>query len=252
MQIRTLLSIRSLPMAIISCFLLVGCIGTTSRLGMVKEADTGLMFGSVIERNLVTDASFFSNRGIKVRIRNTSGDIALDLYQFKSRLEQAYRGIGYEPTDGDDFGLIVDVNLRYSGQIQTNLGSEFSFLGAAAGGLAGYSVNDGFGAAVGTVAGATLGSIVGSFITDDTFIVVADVTFGVIKESKSTSSKTISFSHSTNADSDNEEEEDVGTRSFRSTHETSIAVFAGGRNVTQSEIAEQVRSRIIRIVSNII
>lgn len=234
---------------------LSSCIGvgaSTNRSGMVQQEGTGLMYGSVIENNFVTDSSFFKNKKIKVRTRNTSGDPTFDLRQFENQLARAYQNVGYEPTSKDDFGLIVDVNVRYSGQIQSNLSAEYGFLGAAAGGLAGYNSDGGFGAAVGTVAGATLGSVIGSYVTDDTFIIVADVTFGIIKKKKSTTSKTITFSRSTNTQNDDDEDDDVGTRSFRKTERTSIAVFAGGRNVSQSEIAGEVRQRIIRIVSNII
>ena len=112
--------------------LLVGC-AQPSRMGMVKDPQTGLQFGSVVEKNLVTDASFHENKKIKVRIRNTSGDTAFDLYGFQSHIESAYRQAGYSPTSGDDFGLLVDVNVMYSGQIQTNLMSQYAFLGASAG-----------------------------------------------------------------------------------------------------------------------
>ncbi len=235
--------------------LITGCTGvgaSTTRVGMVEQEGTGLMFGSIIEDNFVTDSSFYKNKKIKIRTRNTSGDPTFDLKQFEQQLSTAYRSAGYEPTSNDDFGLLVDVNVRYSGQIQSNLSNQYGFLGAAAGGLAGYNSDGGFGAAVGTVAGATLGSIIGSFVTDDTYIIVADVTFGVIKES--ISSKTITFSNSTDIqnDKDEDDEEDTGKRSFKSTHSTGISVFAGGRNIQQSEISGEVRQRIIRIVSDII
>jgi hypothetical protein len=126
--------ISALPFAgmIAVAFLLAGCAPPT-RLGMVKDPQTGLMFGSQIERNFVTDATFYKNRKIKVRIRNTSGDTAFVLRQFSKNLRAAYAANGYEPTADDDFGLLVDVNVRYSGQVQTNLAAEFAFLGGVAG-----------------------------------------------------------------------------------------------------------------------
>jgi len=247
----------SLFSALAMAILLVGCAGNigqpTTRLGMVKDPGSGLMFGSVVEKSLVTDASFYKNRKIKVRIRNTSGDVAFGLRQFTDQIRAAYVENGYQTTDGDDFGLLVDVNVRYSGQVQTNLANEFSFLGATAGGIAGASTHGAVGGAAGIAAGATLGAIVGSFVTDDTYIIVADVTFGVIKET-SDSRKTITFSRSEklkNIDDPNEDEK-VTKRGFKQAHRTGVAVFAGGRNVPQSRIAGEVRHRIVRIVSEFI
>ena len=249
---RKLISAAPLAGMIALAFLLAGCAPPT-RLGMVKDPQTGLMFGSQIERNFVTDATFYKNRKIKVRIRNTSGDTAFGLRQFTEKLRAAYAANGYEPTNDDDFGLLVDVNVRYSGQVQTNLAAEFAFLGGVGGGIAGYRSNTTAGTAIGVAAGATLGSIIGSFITDDTYIIVADVTFGVIKTSKK-SKKRITFSRSAklkNID-DPDEEEKVVLSGFKKAYSTGVAVFAGGRNVPQVRIAGEVRQRIIRIVSDFI
>ncbi len=225
-----------------------------ARLGMVKDPDTGLQFGSVVEKNIVTDASFHKNKRIKVRTRNTSGDVAFDLRTFTRQIEAAYQAAGYQPTTGDDFGVMVDVNVMYSGQIQTNLANEFAFLGATAGGIAGYRSNTTAGTAIGVAAGATLGSIIGSFITDDTYIIVAKVTFGIIKGPAKRDGKTITFSRGITGHPEDEEEreEKRQERGIRNAVSTGVSVFAGGRNVRQSEIAEQVRQRFVRIISDII
>lgn len=237
-----------------SLSLLSACIGQpTTRMGMVKDPKTGLMFGSVIGNNLVTDASFYNNNKIKVRTRNTSGDLAFGLREFTNQLKDTYSQNGYEPTSKNDFGLLIDVNVRYSGQIQSNLASDYSFLGAAAGGIAGYRSQANAGTAIGAVAGATLGSILGSFVADDTYIIVADITFGVVKKFKK-SKKTVTFSNSVklkNLD-DPDEDDQVLNRGFKKTLRTQVSVYAGGRNVTQAEISRQVRERIIRIVGDFI
>lgn len=250
---------NALPVLLAFCAILIGttlsgCIGApTSRLGMVKDKDTGLMIGSRVEKSIVTDSSFHKNKKIKVRIRNTSGDTAFDLYDFRSQLERAYAETGYEPTSGDDFGLLVDVNVRYSGQIQSNLSQQYGFLAAAAGGITGYRSNATAGTAIGAVGGATLGSIVGSFVTDDTYIIISDVTYASIKDTTSSKpAKTVTFSRSPEPQKDEEEEEKRHKRSLKRTITTGVAVFAGGRNTPQTEIATQVRARIIRIVRDII
>ena len=246
-------------------FALAACgnvVSPPARLGMVKDPDTGLQFGSIVEKSIVTDPSFHKNKRIKVRVRNTSGDVAFDLKRFTDQIRAAYRETGYQPTDGDDFGVMVDVNVIYSGQVQRDLAREFSFLGGAAGavggGIAGYRSNTTAGTAIGTAAGiavgATLGSIIGSYITDDTYIIVARVTFGIIKGPARRDGKTITFSRSITGHPEDEEEQEEKRqeRGIRDSASTRISVFAGGRNVRQSEIAEEVRQRFVRIVSDVI
>ncbi|MSO93117.1 MAG: hypothetical protein EXQ86_06925 [Rhodospirillales bacterium] len=240
--------------------LLAACSGSIvnppPRLGMVKDPETGLMLGSVVEKSFVTDASFYRNKRIKVRVRNTSGDTAFDLKGFTGRIESAYAANGYQPTHGDDFGVMVDVNVVYSGQVQTNLASEFTFLGAAAGTAAGATAGGVAGGAIGAVSGATFGNVVGSFVTDDTYIIVARVTFAEIKEPLKSEGKTVIFSRSPTPGLTKEEEEEKELkrldRNIKRSISTGISVYAGGRNVRQSEIAGQVRDRFVRIISDVI
>lgn len=235
---------------------MTGCIGTpTTRMGMVKKEDSsGLMIGSTVERNIVTDASFHKNKKVKVRIRNTSGDTAFDLHGFRSQLERAYGNIGFAPTADDDFGILIDINVRYSGQIQTNMSTEYGFLGGVSGGLAGASIGTTrTDIGIGAVSGATLGSIIGSYVTDDTYIIVTSVTIAtVVDRSTRKPSKTVTFSRSRQTDEEQEEDKTRSKRRLKRSVQTGVAVYAGGRNAPQSDISSMVRERIARIVSNII
>ena len=231
---------------------LSACIGAPqSRMGMVIDEETGTMYGSAIEKNILTDATFYNNRRIKVRTRNTSGDIAFNLADFKTDLSTAYDTKGFEPTSQDDFGLLVDVNVMYSGQAQTNSAMHYSWLGAMLGATYGGDTPRGVIAA--TAAGAELGRIIGSFNTEDTYMVVARVTFGVVKPFKE-SRKRVTFSRSEklkNIDDPNEDEK-IYRSGFKKTFTTEVAVYAGGRNLSQSEIVEEVRKRAVRIVADFI
>ncbi|MCG8512306.1 MAG: complement resistance protein TraT [Rhodospirillales bacterium] len=112
---------RLVALLLISVFA-AGCVvKPPARMGMVENPETGLQFGSVVDGSLVTDASFHKNKKIKLRTRNTSGDLSFDLGGFSDQLTRAYAAKGYEPTDHDDFGLMLDVNVRYSGQVQESL-----------------------------------------------------------------------------------------------------------------------------------
>ncbi len=242
-------------LALAAVFSLGGCVGApTTRMGMVKDDSSGLMIGSTVEKTIVTDSSFHKNKKIKVRIRNTSGDTTFDMYRFKDQVERAYESIGFEPSSEDDFGILVDVNVRYSGQIQTNMATEYGFLGASAGGLAGASRGtSATDVGIGVVSGATIGSIVGSFVTDDTYIIVTDVTVATVRDRTTTKpAKTITFSRSPKTDEEKEEDRNSSKRGLKHSVRTGVAVYAGGRNTSQSEIAGMVRQRIARIVGNII
>lgn len=222
------------------------------RLGMVVDEQSGLMFGSAIEDNLVTDATFYTDRTLKVRTRNTSGDRAFDLDGFTSDLKAAYQGKGYEPIqDGDPFGLMMDINVMYSGQIQNNQSMQFSIVGGLLGATYGGETDRGKIAA--TTSGAALGHIMGQYATEDTYMIVARVTFGVVKPYK-ISQKRVTFSRSeklANIDDPNEDGK-VYARGFKKTFSTQFTVFAGGRNLGQGEIAEQVRARAVRIAADFI
>lgn len=252
---------RSITSRIIAAFVVsifaVGCVGKPPvRLGMVENRETGLQFGSVVDGTLLTDASFYRNKKIKLRTRNTSGDVAFDLDNLEGQLTRAYAAKGYEPTADDDFGLMLDVNVKYSGQIQESLALDYGLLGAAGGGIAGAAHGGGVATAAGVLTGATFGSIVGSYVTDDTYIIIARVTFAQVKEPRKKASKTITFSRSFKPDEDEEDrirkEERRSARSFKKAHPVDVAVFAGGRNAPQAKIAEEVRQRLIRIVGDII
>lgn len=230
---------------------LAACVPQQSRLGMVADAETGLMYGSTIENNLVADPTFYNNRKLKIRTRNTSGDIAFDLTKFARTLADQYAAKGFTPTSAEDFGLLLDVNVLYSGHIQSNYATQFGFLGAAAGGAYGERGGRTMGPLVGTVAGATVGALAGAYVSEDTYMIVANITFGVIKKAK-TSQKRVSFSRSEkikNID-DPDEEEEVYNRGFKKSYSTQLAVYAGGRNVAQAEIAEGVRQRIARVLGD--
>lgn len=225
-----------------------GCAQPT-RYGMVDDPQTGLMWGSAIERNLIIDAAQLENRSIKLNLRNVSGDAAYDLMLFRKRLLDALRAKGYTPTDGDDFGVKFDINVLYSGHVQKNLAGEFGFLGATAGGIAGYrGSNESRNMAAGALAGATLGAIAGSYARDDTYITVAEVTVAVADQYRGTTKKTVTFSASPPL----QEVRPSSIKPFEAVLQTKVAVYAGGRNITQSQITEGVRERLARIVADAI
>jgi hypothetical protein len=132
---------------------------------MVMDRETGLQYGSTVSHVFIVDPSLFVNRKVRIRIRNTSGDPAFNLHRFRAELERTYANSGYEPTRKDGFGLLLDVNITYSGQTSRTIAEKLGFLGSSAGAITGFAKGGGIGAAAGVVTGATLGAIVGSHIT---------------------------------------------------------------------------------------
>ena len=242
--------IRRLTGYVVGILLLASC-AQQSRYGMVVDPNTGLMIGSNVSRNMFLDSSQLGNKTIKVTVRNTSGDPNFDLYGFTEQLKRSYASKGFVPTDSDDFGMRLDVNVVANSQIQQSLASQYGLLGASAGGIGGQLIDgDGTGAGVGIVAGAALGSILGSYETDDTYIVVAQVRIGLTDRRVSRSEKTITFSRS--GATEEERESDKVFAPFRYQSTNRVAVYAGGRNTPQSSIVSPVRQRMVRILGDII
>jgi hypothetical protein len=231
------------------CLALVTGCAAPARYGMVKDGATGLQFGSATERNIFLDSSQFKNRTVKVTIRNTSGDSASQVNQYVDSLAATLKGKGYVPTNLDSFGLRVDLNVIYSGQIQRNMTSEFAFLGGAAGGVAGYRADNRGSTVAGALIGATVGAVLGSNVTEDTYIVVAEVSIGVADASSpSSGQQVITFGSSPPMQKDTTS----NFSPFRQVLRTKIAVYAGGRNVDQQQVANEVRQRLIGIVGEAI
>lgn len=241
--------------ALLCCLMLLSaCTASKSRMGMVQQGD-GLMYGSSMDSQFIVDSSLFANNKVKLRIRNTSGDPAFDLHGFQNQLEDNYRALGYEPVKGNDFGLLLDINVTYSGQIQDDMRDDFQFAGGAAGLVAGArqpvrrgNTNEALaGGAAGAVAGATIGYILGSYVTDDTYIIVSHITLATVAPREETDGTTIFFGKKEKIS-----RKKNNFRGFRQRETANLAVYAGGRNVSQSEITDGVRQRMIRIMSDLI
>lgn len=242
-----LLARRSLVVAALA---VVGGCAYPNRMGMVADPDSGLRYGSMIERSLLVDASQFKNRRVKITSRNVSGDGAYRLDSLRNELALALQAKGYVPDDADGFGLRYDVNLVYSGHIQRNYANEGAWWGGAAGAAVGSHSTRAGSTGVGLLVGATLAGIMGSTVTDDTHMVVVEVTVAVNRNAEqSNSSNSVTFSSSPSMKMESSE---AGVTAFREVLRTKVAVYAGGRNVSQREIAEGVRRRLVSILRDVI
>lgn len=73
--------------------LMTGC-RSKQRMGMVREQSTGLLYGSMTSSNFVVDPSQFDTPKLKLTIRNTSGDPAIDIKALRRTLKQLIRTRG--------------------------------------------------------------------------------------------------------------------------------------------------------------
>ena len=229
-------------------FFLISC-AQQSRMGMLVDKNTGLQFGSIIQRNFVIDPSQFTDSRLKIRLRNTSGESIFNLDQMQDLLSSEYKKTGYSIVSQGEHGLLLDVNVVYVGQTTKNLSKEFTLLGAVAGGIAGHSKTKGDLQVVGgTIAGATIGNILGSYQREETFIIIAEVTLGLLDKNRGVEEKKITFGKTGKTKKQRVSE----FQSFRDKISSQIAVFAGGRNISSGTISEEVKKRFEIILADII
>lgn len=233
-------------LAAVPILLMLMACAPQSRLGMIINRDTGIQYGSTIERNIVVDPSLFQNRRIKLRIRNTSGQRNFGIKGFRQQLLSAFSNTGYDVKTSDDFGILVDVNVMYAGQASRNLSKEFAFLSGAAGGLVVGSGNLATAGAI--IGGATLGAIQGSHVTEDTYIIVSEVTIGVVDQTRGKKDTTLVFGARKRKIKVRERE----FKGFARRARTKIAVYAGGRSISIHRVSSEVNQRLVHIISDVI
>ncbi len=240
----------------IAALVLSSCVSTQkNKYNLVKDEKSGYAYGAVKSGEFIADPAMFRNNKLKLRIRNTTGDSSLDLYNFRQQLEQSYRDIGYEISSGNDFGILLDINVKYFGQVTDMLPSEYTFLGAAGGGVAGAftGIQGGrpadalTGMAAGSVIGAALTEIIRNYVTEETFIIISSVTMGTVMPEYVEDEQTISFITGKKV-----REKKTNFKGFRSRETINLAVYAGGTMASKSDIINEVRNRHLRILKDII
>lgn len=234
--------------AILGLSLMAGC-RSKQRMGMVRDEQTGLLYGSMTSGSFVIDPSQFDSPTLKVTIRNTSGDPAVNLKALRSTLEASYRDRGYKIVRNGKYSVHLDINLRYSGQISKDVADEVGLIGLGGGAYAGARIGKSADAVVaGGASGAAIGTIMGQYMTQDTYILLADTVLALVDKNAKKRTMIIEF-----GDTQIEREgEDTGFTSYRVREKTQVAVYAGGDNTPQSEIVRGVTLRFKRILRDII
>jgi len=243
---------------LLACLVVIAACTTSggpNRYRLVEDEKTGYSYGAVKTGEFIADPSMFRNAKLKLRIRNTTGDPALDIYAFRQQLEQAYSDLGYEITEGSDFGILLDVNVRYFGQITDTLPEEYTFLTATAGMVAGSApgIQSGrpadvvTGMAAGGVVGTAVGEIIRNYVTEETFIIISSVTLATVMPEMIGDESVISFTTGKKIT-----EKKTNFKGFRSRDTVNLAVYAGGTMAEKGDIIDEVRARYLRILKDII
>lgn len=222
---------------------------------MVVDAKTDRMYGMRADGSVFADATMFPNRRLKLSLRNLSGDQVWDLDGTREQLLKGYVAKGYERSDGNDFGIKIDLNVVRSQQFDRDLTAQFGFLGATAGSIAGAGAGAAIagangilpGAGIGMATGATLGTLASYFTVDSIYVVITEATFAVRRNSTKPR-RVVTFDGSPRV----EDWEESGYGTFHRVHRVTIANYGGGRSVGQLDIAEDIRQRQIRSLISLI
>lgn len=215
---------------------------------------SNFMIGSSISKNIFIDSGQFSNKIVKLRLRNSSGDLSIDPSQIRASIENGLRLAGYVVSD-KDFGILLDVNIYFVNSVSTAKQSQPNDLSILLGGVVGYEIarnsgriTPGSGAILGGIAGATLNEILKSNNDLDSYVVFSEVNIGVVKQQHV---KKDFFTIGGNRFDMNDEAD--GTFDAFDRRETlKVAVYAGDRNVNRGNVMMRIQKRLANILANLL
>jgi hypothetical protein len=222
---------------------------------MTPTSQRGLQIGSATSKNLFVDASQFANRTIKLRIRNSSGDPALDLVRLRGSIESGLRMAGYQISD-QDFGIVVDVNAFQMQSVSRASVRSSSGLGALLGGVVGYEtakrpggISSGGGAILGAVAGATLEEVIRNYGEYSTYVALCDVNIGVVRKEYKKNDRFVIGGNKI----EHKEPDEVDTfTNFALRDTVRVAAFAGDEGVRANQTIDALLDRLGRVVANLL
>lgn len=213
--------------------------------------------GSALSKNLFVDSSQFANKKVKLRLRNSSGDPSLNVSYIRNEISQGLSQAGYTLTEGDDFGILLDLNAyQFESISSARNGNNSNAIGALLGGVAGYEgakrpggLSSGSGVIIGTIAGATLQEVLRYANETSTFILVADVNVGVKKKNNTERDY---FVVGGNRIADEPKIEDQTFASFALKDTVKVMVYAGDEATNRSSTITSLEQRLGRIVANML
>ena len=144
--------------------------------------------GSAISKNVFTDISQFSDKIVKVKIRNTSGDFDIDKTKLKKNLKSGLEENGFKVNESQ-YDFVIDLNIYSFQSVRQGKKRPSSGVGLLLGGVLGSevgkrnnSISQGSGIILGAVAGATIENILKNSSESNTYFLLADFNIGWIKK----------------------------------------------------------------------
>ena len=207
--------------------------------------------GSVVSDSFFADASQFKNNLVKLRLRDTSGDDLFSVFRLQEKVTKGLKLAGYNITQNDDFGILIDVNVRRISRAniyKPNTGTGL-LLGGVVGAEAARNTGSGIsavsGMVVGAVAGNTLEAVLKKSGAQQTLILNADVNIG-INELNSSDSNEIIIGQS----KFKQTQDRSAYKAFSMTDGLEVVVYGGGANTQQ--VMSAIEDRLARILSGIL
>lgn len=228
--------------------LLIGCAVPSHHEGEFR-------IGSATSKNIFVDPTQFTNRVVKLRLRNSSGDPGIDMTKVRASVEQGIRSAGYTVGESN-FGLVLDVNLYFMNSVALGRQRASNEVGLLLGGVTGYELTKrsgglgaGSGAIVGAIAGASLQEVLRSNTEYDSYLAVCDVNIGVVKQENK---KQDSFVIGGNRMEHRLQDENGTFESFAMRETVKVSVYAGDRRERRPFVIDAIQDRLARVVSNLI
>lgn len=206
--------------------------------------------GSATSKNLFLDAGQFANRKVQVRLRNSSGEAALDVERLRPSLEGGLRQAGYEISSADA-GILIDLNVYMVASVPVARQRDPGVVGALVGGVAGYEIarrpggmSSGSGAILGAAAGATLQQVIDRSGEANAMIMATDVNIGL----RPLQSSRDNFVVGGNRIADQPKPE-VPFAGFSARDTVKVVVYAGSRSGSSYDLVYSMQDRLGRVVS---
>nr|CRH06699.1 exported protein of unknown function [Candidatus Magnetococcus massalia] len=221
---------------------------------MVKNPQTGISYGSLIGHyDYLIEPGDIENR-LMVRIRNTSGDVAFNLHQFRSSIEAAYRSRGFEIVASRPYNYLVDINLDFSGQYTHRNRGRYEKLGLFGGAAMGYQTASSSRSTTEQESAIILGGVMGVGLArliegmDPEQIYIIESRFSMYEvEEPDEDARILYFGKKKKTKKRQKKKLKRITK-----RPIPVVVYAGGVNVEQAQVAGEVRQRLVRIYREIL
>ena len=209
---------------------------------------------SAISKNVFTDISQFSDKIVKVKIRNTSGDFDIDKNKLKKNLKSGLEENGFKVNESQ-YDFVIDLNIYSFQSVSQGKKRPSSGVGLLLGGVLGSevgkrnnSISQGSGIVLGAVAGATIENILKNSSDNNTYFLLADFNIGWIN--KNDDNDTISVGGLTVENNENKKKSNFKGMTNKGT--VKIAVYGGSKVKSKQEVLKVLEDRLILIANNIL